>query len=99
MLSDARYKPPFVRLPDGSKPITNKAGHFIILNPFAQTKLRYWTLYATPDGQYRARFNNKHDEPVGRFGSYTVIHLRPHDADREFEPSEEVVAIMEPGAG
>lgn len=81
MLSEARYAPPFVKLPEGSRPVTNLAGFYLILNPFAATKLRYWTIYRSPSGEYRARFNHKHDEPVAQFGAFTIIHLHPQPGD------------------
>ena len=77
MLSDQQHKQPLVALPDGSRPVVNKAGTYVVLNFFAATKLKYWTIYEAPNGEIRVRFNTKHNEPLGQFGAYTVVHIRP----------------------
>ncbi len=80
-LSDSAHLPPLITLPAGSKPITNKAGHFVVLNPYAATKLRYWTIFMRHDGTIAARFNKNNEVNVEKFGSYVLIHLHPFNPD------------------
>jgi len=74
--------PPHIALPPGTKKVTNRAGHFVVLNAFAAEKLKYWTIYRNSAGQLRAKFAThqrapKNDHPLEAFGSYTLVHLQP----------------------
>lgn len=94
MLSDAKGAPPLITLPPGTKRITNKAGHFVVLNPYAATKLKYWTIFMSHDGVLMARFNKNNEQPLERFGAYTLIHLHPFNPE-----SPPRLTIGEPEAG
>jgi hypothetical protein len=75
--------PPAVSLPPGTKKVSNRAGHFVVLNPIAAEKLKYWIVYRNAAGQYRAKFathqsKSKNDHPLESFGAYVLVHLQPH---------------------